>query len=43
MRVAAHRLRKKLGEHLRREIAPTVTSEAEVEAELRELFAALVA
>lgn len=41
VRVAVHRLRKRMGEHLRREIAQTVTSAAEVEAELRELFAAL--
>ncbi len=41
VRVAVHRLRKRMGEHLRREIAQTVTSDAEVEAELRELFAAL--
>ena len=41
LRVAVHRLRKKMGEHLRAEIAQTVAGPEEVEGELRELFAAL--
>jgi hypothetical protein len=36
-------LRKKMGGHLRAEIAQTVAGPEEVEAELRELFAALAA
>ena len=41
LRVAVHRLRKKMGEHLRAEIAQTVSGPEKVESELRELFAAL--
>jgi RNA polymerase sigma factor (sigma-70 family) len=40
-RVAAHRLRRRYGEMLRREIASTLADPAEVEDEIRELFAAL--
>lgn len=40
-RVAATRLRKRLGEHLRARIAETVASRSDVEAELDELLAAL--
>lgn len=43
LRVTVHRLRKKMGEHLRSEIAQTVARSEDVEAELRELFAALSA
>jgi len=43
LRVAVHRLRRKMGEHLRAEIAQTVARPEDVEAELRELFAALAA
>ena len=41
VRVALHRLRRRLGELLRSEIAHTVTRPEEVEAEIRYLFAAL--
>ncbi len=41
VKVAAHRLRTRFGEALRARIAQTVSSAAEVEAELRELFRAL--
>ena len=40
-RVAAHRLRRRYGELLRREIGSTVAESAEVEDEIRDLFAAL--
>ncbi|MEZ5300352.1 MAG: sigma-70 family RNA polymerase sigma factor [Verrucomicrobiales bacterium] len=40
-RVAAHRLRKRYGEVMRREIAQTVETEDEVDDEIRTLFAAL--
>lgn len=40
-RVAAHRLRRRYGEMLRREIASTLADPAEVEDEIRQLFAAL--
>ena len=40
-RVAAHRLRRRYGELLRHEIASTLADPAEVEDEIRELFAAL--
>ena len=40
-RVAAHRLRRRYGELLRLEIASTLVEPAEVEDEIRELFAAL--
>jgi RNA polymerase sigma-70 factor (ECF subfamily) len=40
-RVAAHRLRHRYGELLRREIASTLAEPAEVDDEIRELFAAL--
>ncbi len=40
-RVAAHRLRRRYGELLRHEIASTLAEPAEVEDEIRELFAAL--
>jgi hypothetical protein len=39
--VAVHRLRARYGELVRAEIANTVESPAEVEGELRQLFAAL--
>ena len=42
-RVAAHRLRRRYGELLRREIASTLVDPAEVEDEIRDLFAALEA
>jgi RNA polymerase sigma-70 factor (ECF subfamily) len=42
VRVALHRLRRRFGESLREEIAPTVGSAAEVEDEIRHLFAAFV-
>jgi RNA polymerase sigma-70 factor (ECF subfamily) len=42
-RVAAHRLRRRYGELLRQEIASTLAEPAEVEDEIRELFAALEA
>jgi RNA polymerase sigma-70 factor (ECF subfamily) len=38
---AVHRLRRRYGELLRAEIAQTVSSPDEIEAELRHLFAAL--
>jgi RNA polymerase sigma-70 factor (ECF subfamily) len=41
VKVAAHRLRKRYRELLREEIAQTVSGPAEVEDELRNLFAAL--
>lgn len=40
-RVAAHRLRRRYGDLLRREIASTLDDPAEVDDEIRELFAAL--
>jgi RNA polymerase sigma factor (sigma-70 family) len=40
-RVAAHRLRRRYGELLRREIASTIDDPAEVDDEIRDLFAAL--
>lgn len=42
-RVAAHRLRRRYGELLRGEIASTVVEPAEIEDEIRDLFAALEA
>jgi RNA polymerase sigma factor (sigma-70 family) len=42
-RVAAHRLRRRYGELLRQEIAATLAEPAEVDDEIRELFAALEA
>ena len=42
-RVAAHRLRRRYGELLRREIAATLAEPAEVDDEIRDLFAALEA
>jgi RNA polymerase sigma-70 factor (ECF subfamily) len=41
IKVAVHRLRRRYGELLRAEIAQTVTTAEEVEAELRDLFAAV--
>jgi RNA polymerase sigma factor (sigma-70 family) len=41
VKVAVHRLRKRYRELLRAEIAQTVTTASEIEAELRDLFAAL--
>jgi RNA polymerase sigma-70 factor (ECF subfamily) len=41
VRVAVHRLRRRYGERLRAEIAATVDGPAEVDAEIRDLFAAL--
>jgi len=41
VKVALHRLRKRYRELLRKEIAQTVSSRAEVEDEIRALFAAL--
>jgi len=41
VRVAAHRLRRRYGERLRKEIAATVDEPAEVDDEIRDLFAAL--
>jgi len=41
VKVAVHRLRKRYRELLRDEIAQTVTSEAEIDEEIRDLFAAL--
>jgi RNA polymerase sigma-70 factor (ECF subfamily) len=41
VRVALHRLRRRFGELLRREIAPTVVSEADVDEEIRQLFSAM--
>jgi RNA polymerase sigma-70 factor (ECF subfamily) len=43
VRVALHRLRRRFGELLRQEIAQTVASPAEVDEEIRHLFAALSA
>jgi RNA polymerase sigma-70 factor (ECF subfamily) len=42
-RVAAHRLRRRYGELLRREIAATVADPAQIDDEIRDLFAALEA
>ncbi len=41
VKTAAHRLRQRFGERLREEIAQTVASESEVDAEIRELLSAL--
>ncbi|HTF88798.1 MAG TPA: sigma-70 family RNA polymerase sigma factor [Planctomycetota bacterium] len=41
IKVAVHRLRKRYRERLRAEIAQTVADESEIEAEIRDLFAAL--
>ena len=41
VRVALHRLRQRFGELLREELAPTVGSPADVDEEIRQLFAAL--
>lgn len=41
VKVAAHRMRKRFRVHLRDEIARTVGEEADIDAELQELFAAL--
>ena len=41
VRVAVHRLRRRYGERLREEIAATVDDPAEVDDEIRDLFAAL--
>lgn len=41
VKVAAHRLRKRFRGHLREEIAATVGEEADIDAELQELFAVL--
>ena len=41
LRVALHRLRRRFGEMLRREIGRTVSSPAEVDDEIRHLFAAV--
>jgi DNA-directed RNA polymerase specialized sigma24 family protein len=41
MRVALHKLRRKFGELLRREVAQTVSSAAEVDEEIRQLFSSL--
>jgi RNA polymerase sigma-70 factor (ECF subfamily) len=41
VRVAAHRLRRRYRELLRDEIAQTVTSEEQIDQEIRDLFAAL--
>ncbi len=43
IRVALHRLRRRFGELLRQEIAQTVASPAELESEIRHLFAAISA
>lgn len=43
VRVALHRLRRRFGELLREEIAQTVASPAEVEEEIRHLFATIAA
>jgi RNA polymerase sigma-70 factor (ECF subfamily) len=43
VKVAVHRLRQRYRQMLRAEVANTVATSAEVEAELRELFAALAA
>jgi RNA polymerase sigma-70 factor (ECF subfamily) len=42
VRVAVHRLRRRYGERLRDEIAATVYDPADVDDEIRDLFAALV-
>jgi RNA polymerase sigma-70 factor (ECF subfamily) len=39
VKVAAHRLRRRCGEHIRAQIAETVTGADQVEDELRHLFA----
>jgi RNA polymerase sigma-70 factor (ECF subfamily) len=41
VKVAVHRLRRRYRELVREEIAQTVTTEAEVDEEIRDLFAAL--
>jgi RNA polymerase sigma-70 factor (ECF subfamily) len=41
VKVAVHRLRRRYRELVRGEIAQTVTTEAEVDEEIRDLFAAL--
>jgi hypothetical protein len=41
VRVSAHRLRRRFGELLREQIERTVTDPADVDGEIRELFAAL--
>jgi RNA polymerase sigma factor (sigma-70 family) len=41
LRVAVHRMRKRLGSLLRREVAQTVSSEAEIDGEVRSLLQAL--
>lgn len=41
VKVAAHRLRQRFGEILRQEIAQTITSPDEIDAEIRDLFQAL--
>jgi RNA polymerase sigma-70 factor (ECF subfamily) len=41
VRVAAHRLRRRYRELLRDEIAQTVTTEDQIDQEIRDLFAAL--
>jgi len=41
LKVALHRLRRRFGELLRQEVAQTVASSAEVDAEIRHLFAAI--
>jgi RNA polymerase sigma-70 factor (ECF subfamily) len=43
VRVAVHRLRRRFGELLREEISQTVASDAEVDEEIRHLFAAITA
>jgi RNA polymerase sigma factor (sigma-70 family) len=41
VKVAAHRLRKRFRNHLRKEIAETVGAEADIDSELQDLFSAL--
>jgi RNA polymerase sigma-70 factor (ECF subfamily) len=41
VKVAAHRIRKRFRRHLREEIALTVGEQADIDAEIQELFAAL--
>ncbi len=43
LKVALHRLRRRFGEALRREVAHTVATPAEIDAEIRQLFAAISA
>jgi len=43
VKVALHRLRRRFGQLLRQEIAHTVASPAEVDEEIRHLFAAVAA